>query len=55
MAKQTLKELQALAKKHKIKYYYEIPKDELVEILRQMGKEIYPTKNQNLGDVIMVG
>ena len=40
MAKQTLKDLRAIAKGHKIKYYYEMCKAKLIEILRDMGEEI---------------
>ena len=40
MAKQTLKEFRAIAKGYKIKYYYEIHKEKLVEILRDSGEEI---------------
>ena len=40
MAKQTLKDLSAIAKGHKIKYCYEMRKAKLVEILRDMCEEI---------------
>ena len=44
MFKQTLKDLRAIAKGQKIKYYWKMHKAILVDILRDMGEEILDDK-----------
>ena len=51
MAKQTLKDLKAIAKGHKIKFYYTMCKAKLIEIYDVIWVKRYPTMNQHLRNV----